>query len=91
LPRRVRQASLAPQLKDAVREEAEAPGKAADATERDYERDADQVRDRMASLQRGWQRGRQQNNDEDTDGTVGTEGINGPGDTTGTTPEGDGR
>ncbi|MGW6509585.1 sensor histidine kinase [Streptomyces niveus] len=89
LPRRVRQASLAPQLKDAVREEADAPP--TDATERDYERDADQVRDRMASLQRGWQRGRQQNNAEDTDGTVGTEGINGPGDTTGTTPEGDGR
>ncbi|MFC8077788.1 nitrate- and nitrite sensing domain-containing protein [Streptomyces sp. NPDC057307] len=86
LPRRVRQASLAPQLKDAVREEAEASP--TDATERDYERDADQVRNRMASLQRGWQRGRQQNNAEDTDGT---EGINGPGDTAGTTPEGDGR
>lgn len=89
LPRRVRQASLAPQLKDAVREEADAPP--TDATERDYERDADQVRNRMASLQRGWQRGRQHNNAEDTDGTVGTEGINGPGDTAGTTPEGDGR
>ncbi|WP_405620291.1 nitrate- and nitrite sensing domain-containing protein [Streptomyces sp. NBC_01511] len=86
LPRRVRQASLAPQLKDAVREDVEAPP--ADATERDYERDADEVRNRMASLQRGWQRGRQQNSAEDTDGT---DGINGPGDTTGTTPEGDGR
>ncbi|MFF2190411.1 nitrate- and nitrite sensing domain-containing protein [Streptomyces sp. NPDC058155] len=86
LPRRVRQASLAPQLKDAVREDVEAPP--AEATERDYERDADEVRNRMASLQRGWQRGRQQNNAEDTDGT---EDINGPGDTTGTTPEGDGR
>ncbi|MET9557453.1 nitrate- and nitrite sensing domain-containing protein [Streptomyces sp. NPDC006645] len=89
LPRRVRQASLAPQLKDAVREEAEAPPP--DAAERDYERDADQVRNRMASLQRGWQRGRQQNSAEDTDGTVGPEGINGPGDTARTTPEGDGR
>ncbi|MFD9870280.1 nitrate- and nitrite sensing domain-containing protein [Streptomyces niveus] len=89
LPRRVRQASLAPQLKDAVRDAAEAPQ--ADAPERDYERDADEVRNRMASLQRGWQRGRQQNNAEDTDGTVDTEDINGPGDTTGTTPEGDGR
>lgn len=86
LPRRVRQASLAPQLKDAVREDVEAPR--ADATERDYERDADEVRNRMASLQRGWQRGRQQNNAEETDDT---NGINGPGDTTGTTPEGDGR
>ncbi|WP_405800843.1 nitrate- and nitrite sensing domain-containing protein [Streptomyces sp. NBC_01506] len=107
LPRRVRQASLAPQLKDAVREDVETPP--ADATERDYERDADEVRNRMASLQRGWQRGRQQNTAEDTqdtqdtrvfqdfkgthntDGTDGTADINGPGDTTGTTPEGDGR
>ncbi|MET4925797.1 nitrate- and nitrite sensing domain-containing protein [Streptomyces sp. PSRA5] len=86
LPRRVRQASLAPQLKDAVREEAEASP--TDAADRDYERDADQVRNRMASLQRGWQRGRQQNSAEDTDDS---EGINGPGDTAGTTPEGDGR
>ncbi|MFD3525273.1 nitrate- and nitrite sensing domain-containing protein [Streptomyces sp. NPDC058653] len=87
LPRRVRQASLAPQLRDAVREDAEPASP--DAPERDYERDASEVRNRMASLQRGWQRGRQQNNAEDTDGT--TEGINGPGDTAGTTPEGDGR
>lgn len=86
LPRRVRQASLAPQLKDAVREDAEAPP--AEVTERDYERDADEVRNRMASLQRGWQRGRQQNSAEEIDGT---EDINGPGDTAGTTPEGDGR
>ncbi|MFD3487689.1 nitrate- and nitrite sensing domain-containing protein [Streptomyces sp. NPDC058665] len=87
LPRRVRQASLAPQLREAVRDDAEASP--ADAPERDYERDAAEVRNRMASLQRGWQRGRQQNDAEDTDGT--TEGINGPGDTAGTTPEGDGR
>ncbi|QHY94335.1 Nitrate and nitrite sensing [Streptomyces sp. S4.7] len=86
LPRRVRQASLAPQLKDAVREDVETPQ--ADVPERDYERDAEEVRNRMASLQRGWQRGRQQNNAEDSDGT---EDVNGPGDTTGTTPEGDGR
>ncbi|MDG4866362.1 histidine kinase, partial [Streptomyces sp. T-3] len=54
LPRRVRQASLAPQLKDAQEREpvrAEAP----------EERDADEVRSRMASLQRGWQRGRRDN------------------------------
>lgn len=98
LPRRVRQASLAPQLKEAVREEAEAPR--GDGAERDYERDADEVRNRMASLQRGWQRGRQQNHaedaagaagTEDTEGTVGSKGINGPGDTARTTPEGDGR
>ncbi|MEV0441359.1 nitrate- and nitrite sensing domain-containing protein [Streptomyces spectabilis] len=80
LPRRVRQANLAPQLK-------EGPGR---RTERDTapaaggpeERDADEVRSRMASLQRGWQRGREENAAGDTapDGTA-----------PGTTSEGDGR
>ncbi|MFE6285504.1 nitrate- and nitrite sensing domain-containing protein [Streptomyces sp. NPDC057877] len=54
LPRRVRQASLAPQLKQEPRprtEDRSAP----------EDRDADEVRSRMASLQRGWQRGRQEN------------------------------
>ncbi|MDQ8703400.1 nitrate- and nitrite sensing domain-containing protein [Streptomyces sp. LHD-70] len=54
LPRRVRQANLAPQLKGEpkrkpVRDEAPA------------DRDAEEVRDRMAALQRGWQRGRRDN------------------------------
>ncbi|WP_141313581.1 sensor histidine kinase [Streptomyces spinoverrucosus] len=54
LPRRVRQANLAPQLRqDPVR-------RTEDRTE-PVERDADEVRSRMASLQRGWQRGRQEN------------------------------
>ncbi|HET9380133.1 MAG TPA: nitrate- and nitrite sensing domain-containing protein [Streptomyces sp.] len=53
LPRRVRQASLAPQLK---REQQRTPRRPANA-----ERDADEVRSRMASLQRGWQRGREDN------------------------------
>ncbi|EST37138.1 hypothetical protein N566_14665 [Streptomycetaceae bacterium MP113-05] len=48
LPRRVRQASLAPQLKGAP---------PADVSGSD-DRDAEVVRSRMASLQRGWQRGR---------------------------------
>lgn len=61
LPRRVRQASLAPQLKDGPerrgeRDRARSP-KGPDLTERD----ADEVRSRMASLQRGWQRGREEN------------------------------
>nr|WSW70434.1 nitrate- and nitrite sensing domain-containing protein [Streptomyces sp. NBC_00995] len=77
LPRRIRQASLAPQLRGG-------PGAAGqDAVEsiEDIERDADEVRDRMASLQRGWQRGRLQNAEDGT----------GPGDTArGTTPGGDG-
>lgn len=79
LPRRVRQANLAPQLRDTGGTDAtggpDAPGA------QDTERDAEEVRDRMASLQRGWQRGRRQNAEDTT----------GPGETArGTTPEGDG-
>ncbi|MFJ8754873.1 nitrate- and nitrite sensing domain-containing protein [Streptomyces sp. NPDC102441] len=79
LPRRVRQANLAPQLReDAERTSGHAPA----ATDDDLERDADEVRNRMASLQRGWQRGRRQNAEDAT----------GPGETApGTTPGGDGR
>ncbi|WP_328429073.1 sensor histidine kinase [Streptomyces sp. NBC_00443] len=54
LPRRVRQASLAPQLKQGPAPRTEEKPELA-------ERDADEVRSRMASLQRGWQRGRQEN------------------------------
>ncbi|WP_225101199.1 nitrate- and nitrite sensing domain-containing protein [Streptomyces sp. CoH27] len=54
LPRRVRQASLAPQLKQDTVRRARRTGQPAD-------RDADEVRSRMASLQRGWQRGREEN------------------------------
>ncbi|MFJ9562895.1 nitrate- and nitrite sensing domain-containing protein [Streptomyces fuscichromogenes] len=58
LPRRVRQANLAPQL----RQEPAAPA----AREPDpVERDADEVRSRMASLQRGWQRGRAENAEDE--------------------------
>lgn len=77
LPRRIRQASLAPQL----REGSGAPGPDPVESAEDIERDADEVRNRMASLQRGWQRGRLQN----------AEDVTGPGDTAqGTTPGGDG-
>ncbi|MEV8319657.1 nitrate- and nitrite sensing domain-containing protein [Streptomyces sp. NPDC059900] len=80
LPRRVRQANLAPQLKDGPdhrTERASAP-----ASTRPEERDADEVRSRMASLQRGWQRGREENaaGEDASDGTA-----------PGTTSEGDGR
>ncbi|MFF9913190.1 nitrate- and nitrite sensing domain-containing protein [Streptomyces sp. NPDC013457] len=77
LPRRVRQASLAPQLRGTGdRTDTEAtPGSAAPAAT-DFERDAEEVRSRMASMQRGWQRGRQQNAETTAPGT---------------TPEGDGR
>ncbi|WP_329035378.1 nitrate- and nitrite sensing domain-containing protein [Streptomyces sp. NBC_00178] len=80
LPRRVRQASLAPQLREdsAVR----TPGITPAATDDDLERDADDVRTRMASLQRGWERGRRQN----------AEDVTGHGETAPrTTPGGDGR
>ncbi|MFJ6466635.1 nitrate- and nitrite sensing domain-containing protein [Streptomyces sp. NPDC091387] len=79
LPRRVRQASLAPQLREGSVGRAAAPDPV--ETVEDIERDADEVRSRMASLQRGWQRGRLQNAEDVTD----------PGDTAqGTTPGGDG-
>ena len=76
LPRRVRQASLAPQLKTpadalrATRHGGQTPGEGRLDTA-SAERDPDEVRSRMASLQRGWQRGRQHND--------------------GSTPEGNGR
>ncbi|MGW1766696.1 nitrate- and nitrite sensing domain-containing protein [Streptomyces sp. NPDC002073] len=53
LPRRVRQANLAPQLKDA-------PARPADTGPAD-DRDAEQVRSRMSALQRGWTAARRQN------------------------------
>ncbi|MCT7356081.1 histidine kinase, partial [Streptomyces sp. 15-116A] len=55
LPRRVRQASLAPQLKRSTGR------RDGDNTSQPVERDAEEVRSRMASLQRGWQRGREEN------------------------------
>ncbi|MFE2044480.1 nitrate- and nitrite sensing domain-containing protein [Streptomyces sp. NPDC059477] len=65
LPRRVRQANLARQLKTTPERRTETP-----ATP--DERDADEVRSRMASLQRGWQRGREENaaGDETQSGTA---------------------
>ncbi|MFB7365847.1 sensor histidine kinase [Streptomyces hydrogenans] len=79
LPRRVRQASLVPQLREPDRPAAEPrpaePGPDGD----DFERDAEEVRARMAAMQRGWQRGRRHGTDPD-DSTA-----------HGTTPEGDGR
>ncbi|MFB7087372.1 nitrate- and nitrite sensing domain-containing protein [Streptomyces sp. NPDC056296] len=58
LPRRVRQANLAPQLRQSPEPPAEDRSDPAD-------RDAEEVRSRMASLQRGWQRGREENATED--------------------------
>ncbi|MFD0042118.1 nitrate- and nitrite sensing domain-containing protein [Streptomyces anulatus] len=102
LPRRVRQASLARQLREESADRT--PQRVPVDTFDDAERDADEVRDRMASLQRGWQRGRRQNDAEhtehtanaetthDTESTENTEDTGGPGGTApGTTPGGDGR
>ncbi|WP_413756267.1 nitrate- and nitrite sensing domain-containing protein [Streptomyces sp. MMBL 11-3] len=79
LPRRVRQANLAPQLMETP-DDRHGTGRGAGAPD-PAERDADEVRSRMASLQRGWQRGREENaaGDAPRDGTA-------PG-----TSEGDGR
>ncbi|MFD0372342.1 nitrate- and nitrite sensing domain-containing protein [Streptomyces sp. NPDC059071] len=80
LPRRVRQASLAPQLRgtgDRADDQPAATAEPAPAEGTDsFERDAEEVRSRMASMQRGWQRGRRQNAETTAPGT---------------TPEGDGR
>lgn len=105
LPRRVRQASLARQLREESADRT--PQRAPVDTFDDAERDADEVRARMASLQRGWQRGRRQNeaehtehtanaetthDTENTENTENTEDTGGPGGTApGTTPGGDGR
>ncbi|MBT3163420.1 nitrate- and nitrite sensing domain-containing protein [Streptomyces sp. Vc74B-19] len=74
LPRRVRQASLAPQLKR------DAPTRGTGRA-RPVERDADDVRSRMASLQRGWQRGREENaaGDDAGSGTAPRRGNKGDG------------
>ncbi|POX36189.1 histidine kinase [Streptomyces sp. Ru73] len=61
LPRRVRQASLAPQLKTPPGGQSGAASEAADPA---ADRDAEAVRARMASLQRGWQRGRRESGDD---------------------------
>ncbi|MFC4504638.1 MULTISPECIES: nitrate- and nitrite sensing domain-containing protein [Streptomyces] len=60
LPRRVRQANLAPQLR-------QGPAPRAEDRTAPEDRDADEVRSRMASLQRGWQRGREENASGDAD------------------------
>ncbi|MCH0543200.1 nitrate- and nitrite sensing domain-containing protein [Streptomyces sp. MUM 203J] len=63
LPRRVRQASLVPQLrKQDGRPAAPRPA----APQQDTERDAEEVRLRMSAMQRGWQRARR----EDAPGTT---------------------
>ncbi|MFF3403760.1 nitrate- and nitrite sensing domain-containing protein [Streptomyces sp. NPDC002659] len=84
LPRRVRQASLAHQLRESAADRQPSAAVAGG----DVERDAEQVRSRMASMQRGWQRGRRHNAEEAGHSDQAT----GPGETAPrTTSEGDGR
>ncbi|MFI0789183.1 nitrate- and nitrite sensing domain-containing protein [Streptomyces lydicus] len=69
LPRRVRQASLAPQLKADATASSGSGRPAAPSVEDD--RDAEAVRARMASLQRGWQRGRRESGEDAQEGPAG--------------------
>ncbi|MFD3541996.1 nitrate- and nitrite sensing domain-containing protein [Streptomyces sp. NPDC058662] len=80
LPRRVRQANLAPQLKNA---QAPAP----DASDQVADRDAEAVRTRMSSLQRGWTAGRAQHAQQQSETGAGTSAGGGPANEN----EGDGR
>ncbi|MFJ3175052.1 nitrate- and nitrite sensing domain-containing protein [Streptomyces roseus] len=84
LPKRVRQANLAPQLKNA---RASAPAEA--TADQVVDRDAEEVRTRMSALQRGWTAGRtQQAQAQQQSGTgAGTSAATGPG----YENEGDGR
>ncbi|MFD5513002.1 nitrate- and nitrite sensing domain-containing protein [Streptomyces sp. NPDC127051] len=82
LPKRVRQANLAPQLKNA---QAAAPAEA--ATDQVVHRDAEEVRTRMSALQRGWTAGRTQQAQQQSGTGAGTSATTGPGNEN----EGDGR
>ncbi|MCZ4122997.1 sensor histidine kinase [Streptomyces sp. H39-S7] len=87
LPKRVRQANLAPQLRvESASQDTGAAARPGAGAPR--ERTADEVRDRMAALQRGWQRGREHDVAEDT---VGPHGPDDEHTAPRTTPEGNGR
>ncbi|QES53669.1 histidine kinase [Streptomyces venezuelae] len=82
LPRRVRQASLAPQLKKSP---SAAPAEA--APDQAADRDAEDVRTRMSALQRGWTAGRNQHAQQKSETGAGTSAAGGPANEN----EGDGR
>ncbi|GGZ88493.1 histidine kinase [Streptomyces subrutilus] len=71
LPRRVRQANLAPQLKNAAAPQP-APADAVD------DRDAEDVRTRMSALQRGWTAGRTKQAQKQSETGAGTSAATGP-------------
>lgn len=74
LPRRVRQANLAPQLKNS-RAAAPAPDPADHGAD---DRDAEEVRMRMSALQRGWTAGRDQQARTQSETGAGTSAATGP-------------
>ncbi|MFI6000922.1 nitrate- and nitrite sensing domain-containing protein [Streptomyces sp. NPDC051366] len=82
LPKRVRQASLAPQLRNTP-----APAPAEAAADPVVHRDAEDVRTRMTALQRGWTAGRKQQAQQQSGTGAGTSAATGPG----SENEGDGR
>ncbi len=82
LPRRIRQASLAPQLKKSA---SSAPAEA--APDQVADRDAEDVRTRMSALQRGWTAGRNRHAQQQSETEAGTSSAGGPANEN----EGDGR
>ncbi|MFD9011207.1 histidine kinase, partial [Streptomyces sp. NPDC059552] len=82
LPRRVRQASLAPQLKKST-----SAASAEAAPDQVADRDAEDVRTRMSALQRGWTAGRNQHAQQKSETEAGTSAAGGPANEN----EGDGR
>ncbi|MCA6096259.1 nitrate- and nitrite sensing domain-containing protein [Streptomyces sp. SCA3-4] len=84
LPRRVRQASLVPQLKEGP---AARTRPVPDPAGPGDDRDAEEVRARMAAMQRGWQRGREQDEAPERPDVTNSPSTTAPG----TTFEGDGR
>lgn len=73
LPKRVRQANLAPQLKNAP-----APAEAQTPAPPLTDRDAEDVRRRMSALQRGWTAGRDQHAQQQSETEAGTSAAAGP-------------
>ncbi|MET9606866.1 nitrate- and nitrite sensing domain-containing protein [Streptomyces sp. NPDC006512] len=73
LPRRVRQANLAPQLKNGPSAAAAEP-----TTDQVTDRDAEDVRTRMSALQRGWTAGRNQHARQQSETGAGTPAATGP-------------
>ncbi|MFD0270222.1 nitrate- and nitrite sensing domain-containing protein [Streptomyces sp. NPDC127106] len=86
LPKRVRQASLAPQLRKSV---GAAPTEA--AADPVADRDAEEVRTRMSALQRGWTAGRRQQAQQQSEAGTATSATTGPGHRSENENEGDGR